>query len=97
MERVELISTLRTVVKWNEELVKSIEERKEEIRELKELVKELKEAHRLDVKNQARPMEAMEKMTNQVSDLTAINQTLQQKVDDLTSRLSVSKNRIKLV
>lgn len=53
-------------------------------------MKELKEAHKLDVKNQARLMEAMEKMTNQISDLTAINQTLHQKVDDLTSRLSVS-------
>ena len=90
MEKDQLISMIHF-------LVKREEERAQENQELKEMVKELKEAHRLDVKNQARFMEAMEKMTNQVSELTAINQTLQQKVDDLTSRLSVSKNRIKLV
>ena len=90
MDRDQLISTLRNVVRWNEELVKCIDERTEEIKELKDLVKELTEAHKLDVKTQTRLMAAIEKLTKQVADLTAINKALQQKVDDLTSRLAVN-------
>ena len=54
MDRDQLISTLRNVVKWNEHLVKCIDERTEEIKELKDLVKELTEAHKQDTKTRER-------------------------------------------
>ena len=70
-------------------LVKREEERAQENQELKDMVKELRDTHKQDVKIQTNLMKSIDKLTNQVVDLTTQNRTLQQKVNDLLSQISV--------
>ena len=55
------------------------------------MVKELRDTHKRDVKTQTNLLKSIDKLTNQVADLTTQNKTLQQKVNDLLSQISVGK------
>ena len=70
-------------------LVEREDERAQENRELKDMVKELRDTHKQDVKTQTNLMKSIDKLTNQVADLTTQNKSLQQKVNDLLSQISV--------
>lgn len=72
-------------------LVKRDDERAQENQELKDIVKELRDTHKQDVKTQSDLMKSINRMTNQVADLTTQNKTLQQKVNDLLSQITVGK------
>ena len=82
MEKDQLISMIHF-------LVKREEERAQENQELKDMVKELRDTHKQDVKTQTNLMKSIDNLTNQVADLTTQNKTLQQKVNDLLSQISV--------
>jgi len=82
MEKDQLISMIHF-------LVKREDERTQENQELKDMVKELRDTHRQDVKTQSNLMKSIDRLTNQVADLTTQNKTLQQKVNDLLSQISV--------
>ena len=90
MEKDQLISMIHF-------LVKREDERAQENQELKDMVKELRDTHKQDVKTQAsllktqsNLMKSIDNLTNQVADLTTQNKTLQQKVNDLLSQISVN-------
>ena len=53
------------------------------------MVKELRDTHKQDVKTQTYLMKSIDKLTNQVADLTTQNKVLQQNVNDLLSQISV--------
>ena len=82
MEKDQLISMIHF-------LVKREDERAQKNQELKDMVKELRDTHKQDVKIQTNLMKSIDKLTNQVADLTTQNRTLQQKVNDLLSQISV--------
>ena len=82
MEKDQLISMIHF-------LVKREEERAQENQELKDMVRDLRDTHKQDVKTQTNLMKSIDKLTNQVADLTTQNKTLQQKVNDLLSQISV--------
>lgn len=73
-------------------LVKRKDERAQENQELKDVVKDLRDTHEQDVKTQSDLMNSIDRLTNQVADLTTQNKTLQQKVNDLLSQIS-SENK----
>ena len=83
MEKDQLISMIHF-------LVKREDERAQENQELKDMVTELRDTHKQDVKTQTNLMKSIDRLTNQVADLTTQNKTLQQKVNDLLSQISVS-------
>ena len=82
MEKDQLISMIHF-------LVRREDERAQENQELKDMVKELRDTHKQDVKTQTNLLKSIDKLTNQVADLTTQNKTLQQKVNDLLSQISV--------
>ena len=82
MEKDQLISMIHF-------LVKREDERAQENQELKDMVKDLRDTHKQDVKTQPDLMKSIDRLTNQVADLTTQNKTLQQKVNDLLSQISV--------
>ena len=82
MEKDQLISMIHF-------LVKREDERAQENQELKDMVTELRDTHKQDVKAQSNLMKSIDRLTNQVADLTTQNKTLQQKVNDLLSQISV--------
>ena len=84
MEKDQLISMIHF-------LVKREDERAQENQELKDMVKDLRDTHKQDVKTQSNLMESIDRLTNQVSDLTIQNKVLQQKVNDLLSQITVGK------
>ena len=85
MEKDQLISMILF-------LVKRKDERAQENQELKDVVKDLRDTHEQDVKTQSDLMNSIDRLTNQVADLTTQNKTLQQKVNDLLSQIS-SENK----
>ena len=72
-------------------LVKREEERAQENQELKDMVKDLRDTHKQDVKTQSNLMKSIDRLTNQVADLTALNKNLQQEINDLLSTSQVFK------
>ncbi len=54
-------------------------------RELKELVKELRDIHKQDIQIQSNLIESIERLTNQVAELSEQNKVLEQEVDKLLS------------
>ena len=70
-------------------LVKREDERAQENQGLKDMVKDLRDTHKQDVKTQTNLLKSIDRLTNQVADLTTQNKTLQQKVNDLLSQISV--------
>ena len=83
MDRDQLISTLRNVVRWNEELVKRDEERAQENKELKGMVKDL-------TKTNSSLMKSVERMSRELSNLNNEIKGLRQENQDLLSRISVN-------
>ena len=82
MEKDQLISMIHF-------LVKREDERAQENQELKDMVTELRDTHKQDVKTQTNLLKSIDNLTSQVADLTTQNKTLQQKVNDLLSQISV--------
>ena len=82
MEKDQMISMIHF-------LVKREDERAQENQELKDMVKDLRDTHKQDVKTQSNLMKSIDRLTNQVADLTTQNKSLQQKVNDLLSQISV--------
>ena len=76
MEKDQLISMIHF-------LVKREDERAQENQELKDMVKELRDTHKQDVKTQSNLMKSIDRLTNQVADLTTDNKKLQQLIDEL--------------
>ena len=58
--------------------------------QLKDMVRNLRDTHKQDVKTQTNLMKYIDKLTNQVADLTTQNRGLQQKVNDMLSQISTS-------
>jgi ABC-type transporter Mla subunit MlaD len=86
MEKDQLISMIHFIVKRGEEHA-------QENHELKDMLKDLRDTHKQDVKTQSDLMKSIDKLTNQVADLTTQNKTLQQKVNDLLSQISKGSQR----
>lgn len=63
------------------------EESKKENEALKELIKELQETHNQKVKSQADLLALIDRLTNQVEDLTEDNKKLQQQIDELQKQI----------
>ena len=64
-------------------LVKREDERFQENQELKDMVKELRDTHKQDVKTLTNLLKSIDRLTNQVADLTTDNKKLQQLIDEL--------------
>ncbi len=80
MEKDQLISMIHF-------LVKREDERAQENQELKDMVKERRDTHKQDMKTQTNLMKSIEKLTNQVADLTTDNKKLQQLIDELWKKI----------
>lgn len=76
MEKDQLISMIHF-------LVKREDERAQENQELKDMVKDLRDTHKQDVKTQTNLLKSIDRLTNQVADLTTNNKKLQQLIDEL--------------
>ena len=76
MEKDQLISMIHF-------LVKREDERAQENQELKDMVKDLRDTHKQDVKTQTNLLKSIDRLTNQVADLTTDNKKLQQLIDEL--------------
>lgn len=68
-------------------LEKRDEASKKENEALKELIKELQETHNQKVKSQADLLALIDRLTNQVEDLTEDNKKLQQQIDELQKQI----------
>ena len=66
---------------------KNIIQRAQENQELKDMVKELKNTHQQDVKIQTNLMKSIDKLTNQVTDLTSQNRMLSERIAELVHTL----------
>lgn len=84
MEKEQLIS-----------MIHFLEERRKESerdnRELKELVKELRDTHKQNMQIQSNMIESIDRLTNQVAELSEQNKALEQEVDNLLSQISINK------
>ena len=80
MEKDQLISMIHF-------LVKREDERAQENQELKDMVKDLRDTHKQDVKTQTNLLKSIDKLTNQVADLTTDNKKLQQLIDELREKI----------
>ena len=80
MEKDQLISMIHF-------LVKREDERAQKNQELKDMVKELKNTHQQDVKIQTNLMKSIDKLTNQVADLTSQNRMLSERIAELAQTL----------
>ena len=80
MEKDQLISMIHF-------LVKREDERAQENQELKDMVKELKNTHQQDVKIQTNLMKSIDKLTNQVADLTSQNRMISERIAELAQTL----------
>ena len=87
MQKDQLISTIHF-------LIKREDERAQENQELKDMVKELRDTHKQDVKHQTNLLKSIDNLTGQVADLTTQNKTLQQKVNDQISQISVVNKKL---
>lgn len=68
-------------------LEKRDEASKKENEDLKELIKEPQETHNQKVKSQADLLDSIDRLTNQVTNLTTENKSLQKQVRDLLSQM----------
>ena len=80
MEKDQLISMIHF-------LVKREDERAQENQELKDMVKDLRDTHKQDVKTQTNLLKSIDRLTNQVADLTTDNKKLQQLIDELRKKI----------
>ena len=68
-------------------LVKREDERAQENQELKDMVKDLRDTHKQDVKTQSNLMKSIDRLTNQVADLTIQNRMLSERIAELAQSL----------
>ena len=54
-------------------------------------MKELRDTHKQDMQNQSNLIESIEKLTNQVAELSEQNKVLEQEVDNLLSQYQTAK------
>jgi len=80
MEKDQLISVIHF-------LVKREDERAQKNQELKDMVKELRDTHKQDVKIQTNLMKSIDKLTNQVADLTTQNRMISERIAELVQTL----------
>ena len=80
MNKAQLISMIHYLEKRDEAS-------KKENLELKELLRSLREEYREDAEQTQKLLKTIETLTQQVSDITAENRKLQQKVNDLLSKI----------
>ena len=80
MEKVQLISMIHFLEKRDEES-------KKENEALKDLLRSLREEYREDAEQTQKLLKTIETLTQQVSDITAENRKLRQKVNDLLSKI----------
>ena len=80
MEKDQLISMIHF-------LVKREDERAQENQELKDMVKELRDTHKQDVKTQTNLLKSIDKLTNQVADLTTQNRMISERIAELAQTL----------
>ena len=80
MEKDQLISMIHF-------LVKREEERAQENQELKDMVKELRDTHKQDVKTQTNLLKSIDRLTNQVADLTTQNRMISERIAELAQTL----------
>ena len=66
---------------------KSTAQRAQENQELKDMVKELRDTHKQDVKTQSNLMKSIDRLTNQVADLTAQNRMISERIAELTQAI----------
>ncbi len=79
-EKDQLISMIHFLVKREDEWA-------QENQELKDMVKDLRDTHKQDVKTQTNLLKSIDKLTNQVADLTTDNKKLQQLIDELRKKI----------
>ena len=80
MEKDQLISMIHF-------LVKRVDERAQENQELKDMVKVLRDTHKQDVKTQSDLMKSIDRLTNQVADLTTQNRMISERIAELAQTL----------
>ena len=61
-------------------------ERAQENQELKDMVKDLRDTHKQDVKTQTNLLKSIDRLTNQVADLTMISERIAELAQALPSR-----------
>ena len=80
MNKEELISMIHF-------LVKREDERAQENQELKDMVKDLRDTHKQDVKTQTNLLKSIDRLTNQVADLTTQNRMISERIAELAQAL----------
>ena len=80
MEKDQLISMIHF-------LVKREDERAQENQELKDMVKDLRDTHKQDVKTQTNLLKSIDRLTNQVADLTTQNRMISERIAELAQTL----------
>ena len=80
MEKDQLISMIHFRVKREDE-------RAQENQELKDMVKELRDTHKQDVKTQTNLLKSIDRLTNQVADLTTQNRMISERIAELAQTL----------
>ena len=80
MEKDQLISMIHF-------LVKREAQRARENQELKDMVKDLRDTHKQDVKTQSSLMKSIDRLTNQVADLTTQNRMISERIAELAQTL----------
>ena len=80
MEKDQLISMIHF-------LVKREDERGQKNQELKDMVKDLRDTHKQDVKTQTNLLKSIDRLTNQVADLTTQNRMISERIAELAQTL----------
>ena len=80
MEKDQLISMIHFLVKRDDE-------RAQENQELKDMVKDLRDTHKQDVKTQSNLMKSIDRLTNQVADLTTQNRMIRERIAEFAQAL----------
>lgn len=80
MEKDQLISMIHF-------LVRREDERAQENQELKDLVKDLRDTHKQDMRTQSNLMKSIDRLTNQVADLTTQNRMISERIAELAQTL----------
>ena len=68
-------------------LVERESERAQENQELMDMVKELRDTHKQGVKTQSNLMKSIDRLTNQVADLTTQNRMISERIAELSQTL----------
>ena len=85
MEKDQLISMIHF-------LVKREDERARENQELKDMVKDLRDTHKQDVKTQTNLLKSIDRLTNQVADLTTQNRMISERIAELAQAPQIEED-----